>query len=113
VLFSSHQLDLVEDLCDDVVVIDDGRIVLAGELADLRAAVPQRVVDVRYRGPVPDWSRLAADVIDAEPGHVRLRVEGTTDPAAALAVVADGTEVLSFAYQPPTLSELFRQAVAA
>ena len=56
VLFSSHQLDLVEDLCQDVVIIEHGRIVLAGELADLRAAVPQRFVDIRYRGPAPDWS---------------------------------------------------------
>jgi ABC-2 type transport system ATP-binding protein len=32
VLFSSHQLDLVEDLCEDVVIIDHGRIVLAGDL---------------------------------------------------------------------------------
>ena len=60
VLFSSHQLDLVEELCEDVVIIDHGRVVLAGDLADLRAAVPQRFVDVRYRGPAPDWSRLAA-----------------------------------------------------
>ena len=60
VLFSSHQLDLVEDLCQDVVIIEHGRIVLAGELADLRAAVPQRFVDIRYRGPAPDWSRLAS-----------------------------------------------------
>ena len=60
VLFSSHQLDLVEDLCEDVVIIDHGRVVLAGELADLRSAVPERFVDVRYRGPAPDWSRLAA-----------------------------------------------------
>jgi len=50
VLFSSHQLDLVEDLCEDVVIIDHGRIVLAGELGDLQAAVPQRFVDIRYRG---------------------------------------------------------------
>ena len=57
-LFSSHQLDLVEDLCQDVVIIEHGRIVLAGELADLRAAVPERFVDIRYRGPAPDWSRL-------------------------------------------------------
>jgi ABC-2 type transport system ATP-binding protein len=113
VLFSSHQLDLVEDVCEDVVVIDHGRIVLAGELDGLRAAVPHRVVDVRYRGPAPDWSRVAAvDVIDVDPGHVRVRVDRTTDPAAALAAVADGTEVVSFAYQPPTLSELFRSAVA-
>jgi ABC-2 type transport system ATP-binding protein len=48
VLFSSHQLDLVEDLCQDVVIIDHGRIVLAGELAELRAKVPQRFVDIRY-----------------------------------------------------------------
>ena len=40
VLFSSHQLDLVEDLCQDVVIIEQGRIVLAGDLAELRAKVP-------------------------------------------------------------------------
>jgi len=59
VLFSSHQLDLVEDLCQDVVIIEHGRIVLAGELAGLRARVPQRFIDIRYRGPSPDWSQLA------------------------------------------------------
>ena len=37
VLFSSHQLDLVEDLCQVVVIVDHGRIVLAGELDGLRA----------------------------------------------------------------------------
>ena len=58
VLFSSHQLDLVEELCEDVVIIDHGRIVTAGDLADLRAAVPERFVDVRYRGRAPDWSRV-------------------------------------------------------
>jgi ABC-2 type transport system ATP-binding protein len=114
VLFSSHQLDMVEDVCEDVVVVDHGRVVLAGELDGLRVAVPQRVVDVRYRGPAPDWSRLpAADVLETGPGHARVHVNRETDPAAALAVVGHGTEVLSFAYQPPTLSELFRRAVAA
>ena len=47
VLFSSHQLDLVEHLCEDVVIIDEGRVVLDGELAALRATVPYRFVDVR------------------------------------------------------------------
>ena len=60
VLFSSHQLDLVEDLCEDVVIIDHGRVVLAGELDELRAAVPQRFVDIHYRGAAPDWSTLPA-----------------------------------------------------
>jgi ABC-type dipeptide/oligopeptide/nickel transport system ATPase component len=49
VLFSSHQLDLVQDLCQDVVIIEHGRVVLAGELSELRAKVPQRFIDIRYR----------------------------------------------------------------
>ena len=114
VLFSSHQLDLVEDLCQDVVIIDHGRIVLAGELAELRAGVPQRFVDIRYQGQAPDWSELApAELIEDRGGRARLRVGHDTDVAALLDTVRDRAEVVSFAYQPPTLSELFRQAVAA
>jgi ABC-type multidrug transport system ATPase subunit len=76
VLFSSHQLDLVEDLCQDVVIIDHGRIVLAGDLEELRAAVTQRFVDIRYRGLAPDWSALAsasAAAVDAHTGRWTLR----------------------------------------
>src|SRR6516225_9182741 len=114
VLFSSHQLDLVEDLCQDVVIIDHGRIVLAGDLDELRAKVPHRFVDIRYRGLAPDWPQLApVTVIEAKDGRARLRVSHDTDVAALLATVQDGTDVVSFAYQPPTLSELFHQAVAA
>jgi ABC-2 type transport system ATP-binding protein len=114
VLFSSHQLDLVQDLCQDVVIIEHGRIVLAGELAELRAKVPDRFVQLRYRGSAPDWSRLApATVIQAGDGQALLRVGRDADLAALLATVRDRAELVSFSYQPPTLSELFRQAVAA
>ena len=114
VLFSSHQLDLVEDLCQDVVIIEHGRIVLAGELAQLRAAVPERFVDIRYRGPAPDWSQLASvTVITAGDSQARLRVGDGTDLATVVAAACEGTDIVSLAYQPPTLSELFRQAVAA
>ena len=46
VLFSSHQLDLVEHLCEDVVILDRGRVVLAGLLSELRARAPQRRLEV-------------------------------------------------------------------
>jgi ABC-2 type transport system ATP-binding protein len=114
VLFSSHQLDLVEHLCEDVVIIDDGHIVLSGDLDELRAAVPQRLVDIRYRGAAPDWTNLnRVVVVHAEPGRVQLAVERGADFAAVAALVAHSGEVISFDYQPPSLSELFRQAVAA
>ena len=112
VLFSSHQLDLVEDICEDVVIIDRGCVVRSGDLAELRAAVPDRFVDVRYRGPTPDWSSLPrADVLESDPGHTRLRVPRGSDLAELLGGVTRRSEVVSFSYLPPTLSELFREAV--
>jgi ABC-2 type transport system ATP-binding protein len=114
VLFSSHQLDLVQDLCQDVVIIEHGQIVLAGELSELRAKIPQRFIDIRYRGPAPDWSRLTpATVIEAADGVARLRVGPDTDIAAVLTAVGERADLVSFSYQPPTLSELFHEAVAA
>ena len=114
VLFSSHQLDLVEDLCQDVVIIDHGRIVLAGELAGLRATVPHRFVDGRYQGPAPDWTRLAPlELVESQDGRARLRVGREAGLAAVAAAAAGRADIVSFAYQPPTLPELFRQAVAA
>lgn len=114
VLFSSHQLDLVEDICEDVVIIDAGRVVRAGDLADLRAEAPQRFVRVRYRGSPPDWSALpSVEVADETDGEVLLRVDHEVDLAALVSAVRRSAELVSFAYQPPTLSELFRRAVAA
>ena len=116
VLFSSHQLDLVEDLCEDVVIIDHGRIVLAGDLDELRAAVPQRFVDIRYRGRAPGLvercrrsrSSRRRDGRGPAAGRPRRRPRRDAWPPPS-----STAELVSFAYQPPTLSELFREAVAA
>ncbi|HET9667349.1 MAG TPA: DUF4162 domain-containing protein, partial [Desertimonas sp.] len=114
VLFSSHQLDLVEDLCEDVVIIDHGRIALAGSLDEVRAAVPERYVEIRYLGAAPDWSTLpSVEIVSSKEGEARLRLAGDADLDAVVAVARHTPDIVSFAYQPPTLSELFRRAVAA
>ena len=114
VLFSSHQLDLVEGLCEDVVIIDHGRIVMAGELDALRAAVPYRFVDIRYRGAAPQWSHLPrVELIEATHRRLRLRIARGTDLGAVMAAAGGSGDIDSFSYEPPTLTELFRQAVAA
>ena len=45
-LFSSHQLDLVEDLCESITLIHRGRVVLRGDVRDLKAASPDRYLRV-------------------------------------------------------------------
>jgi ABC-2 type transport system ATP-binding protein len=109
-LFSSHQLDLVEDLCDTITLIHHGRVVLQGELRDLKAASPERYlrVDVAVDD---DWVPAElAQLSDRGAGGSRLRLRPDVDPGVVLdAVRAHGT-VNDFGVDAPSLSELFLAA---
>jgi ABC-2 type transport system ATP-binding protein len=114
ILFSSHQLDLVQSLCDDVVIVAQGRDVLSGTLEGLRAASGRRRIEVGLAGGV-DWRPLEsfpeARVVSTGHGHVRLLVPDDTDPGQVLAAARAAGRVESFTFEPPTLSELFLEAV--
>ncbi len=113
VLFSSHQLDLVEELCEDVVIIDHGRVVVAGALATLKANSPHRYVEVGGPASSGDWHRSipGAEVVETRERSVRLRVDASADPAAILRTAGAAGTVESFHFAPPSLSELFVEAV--
>jgi len=52
-------------------------------------------------------------VVEATDGHIRLRVERDVDVTSLLQLAQQHAEIVAFAYEPPSLSELFAQAVAA
>jgi ABC-2 type transport system ATP-binding protein len=109
-LFSSHQLDLVEDLCETITLIDRGRVVLHGTVRDLKAASPARylAVDVPVEA---GWFRAGvAEVASSAAGGSRLRLEPGADPGAVLDEVRAHAAVQGFAVEAPTLSELFLAA---
>lgn len=114
VLFSSHQLDLVQHLCQDIVTIDHGRVVLAGSLERLQAEASSRHADVVFaRPPTPGWwaDLGSAHVSGADDRHVRLAVSGESDPAAVLRAAQAAGPLLSFTFQPPSLEEMFLEAI--
>jgi ABC-2 type transport system ATP-binding protein len=112
VLFSSHQLDLVEHVCQDVVVLDHGRAVMAGELDALRAASGRRYLEVAFRGS-ERWTPAlpGVRVLAAEPGRTRLELEGEPDLAALAAQATAAGDLTRFSLDPPALSDLFHAAV--
>jgi ABC-2 type transport system ATP-binding protein len=109
-LFSSHQLDLVEDLCETITLIDRGRVVLHGAVRPLRAPPPAR--PGAAAGPAPaGWFRGGvAEVASSGAGGSRVRLEPGADPGAVLDAVRAHGPVQQFAVEAPTLSELFLAA---
>lgn len=113
VVFSSHQLDLVEDLCDDVVVVREGQVVLSGRLADIRDSDPRRRVTVGLGEAGARWQpRLdGVEVVERRNGHVRLVAQRDIDLEAVLASARAAGTVTRFSYEPQTLNEIFLEVV--
>jgi ABC-2 type transport system ATP-binding protein len=116
VLFSSHQLELVERLCESVAIVKDGRLVASGKVDDLRSAgAAALTLRVAVAGGGEEWLAAVpgAEVVDRGPDGVLVALQDGAGPEVVLdAARATGT-VTHFAVERPTLSELFRKAVAA
>lgn len=119
VLFSSHQLELVERVCDDVVIIDHGRVVAAGEAQELRAARAGRRYRVRVArdGGAPlDAAALAAavpgaTVVDGGNGAAVIDLGTDGDEQALVAAALAQGALRELTPVVPTLAEIFREVV--
>ena len=112
VIFSSHQLDLVERICDRVGIVRGGRMVACGSVEDLRKGSPVSLVIDAPNAP-DGWtdSLAGVTVLNHHGSRVALRLaEGVDDQTVLHAALATGP-VREFARQPPTLTELFRHVV--
>jgi ABC-2 type transport system ATP-binding protein len=113
VLFSSHQLDLVEALCQSVVIIDQGRLVTAGTVDELTTSGAPRLVVRVAGGGDGDWARTlpGVTVSGTDGGAVRLVLAPPADPQSVLRAAMAAGPVTAFAVRRRTLSEVFREAV--
>ncbi|GAA4193909.1 ATP-binding cassette domain-containing protein [Streptosporangium oxazolinicum] len=111
VLFSSHQLDLVERLCDSVGIISAGRVVASGTVEELREREGRGRLRVVVRNASPGWAAsLPGEVTEKGDEVLVSGVDGDGQEILSLAVKAGSVE--HFGWQRPTLTEIFREAVA-
>jgi ABC-2 type transport system ATP-binding protein len=115
VVFSSHQLELVERVCDSVVLIDRGRIVASGTIDELRASRVRRLLRVEVATATRDWFTAVPGVhLEAElpaGGGVVLELDDDTDEQRVLDVARACGDVTHFSWVRPSLAELFREVV--
>ena len=111
VLFSSHQLDLVERLCDRVVILDQGQVLANGTLDELRARVPQRLrVKVATSA---DWTAnlKGVEILSKDVLGVVLAATPGMDTQAVLRQAMAAGEVEHFGFESGGLAELYRELV--
>jgi len=122
-VFSTHQMDMVEELCESVALIDRGRLVLAGPLRDVkrstgrqvvRLAIDGRSIDGSDDGEAPAWLASIPGVRVSRPGqdYVELAVDRGVDPETILRAALDnGERVTNFLIADPSIEEIFIERV--
>jgi ABC-2 type transport system ATP-binding protein len=113
VVFSSHQLELVERLCEAVAIIKDGRLVASGAVEELRdRGAERRLVRVEVATD-QSWLPGGVRAIDRSGRGVVLELADDVSPDAVLDAARAAGSVTHFSLERPTLTDLFREAVAA
>ncbi len=118
IVFSSHQLELVETLCDAVTILDRGKVVADGRIDELRHRHGGRRLRIEVRGAANGWVEGAAGlrgvtVLRTDGDGVVLQLADEADTQAVLDVARSAGRVEAFTPQTPTLAELFREVVQA
>lgn len=113
VVFSSHQLDLVEDICEEVAIINAGKVVVEGNVRRLKDAAPIRHLELELDGEVGDLFGTLEGVrqIRSDDHSHTVIIEAGTDIRGFLTRAQDVGRLRHFAYTTPSLSDLFREAV--
>jgi len=116
ILFSTHQLDQAEELCDSVAIIDHGRVITAGTTREVKRSTGHQVIRVATAGDGNgNWLLSLPHVTVTRPGNdfTELRVDAGADPQAVLRAAMSRGDVLRFEVGDPSLEEVFVERVGA
>jgi ABC-2 type transport system ATP-binding protein len=114
-VFSTHQMEMVEELCESVALIDRGRLVVAGPLRDVKRSTGRGVVRLAVDGDgALPWLSSVAGVRVSRTGqdYTELDVPHDVDPETILRTAIDrGERVTNFLIADPSIEEIFIERV--
>lgn len=112
ILFSTHRMDQVEKLCDEITLVNQGRAVLQGDLRKVKSSYGKSAVQIEYDGDARFLERK--DLVQSfhnMGNHVELKLAPGADPQQLLRLAADSARISRFELVEPSLEEIFIDVV--
>jgi ABC-2 type transport system ATP-binding protein len=112
ILFSTHQMDQVEKLCDSICLIDHGKAVLQGDLKQIKARYGKNNVQIEYEGD-GDFLKKSQLIgsYNNYGNYVEVRLAPGADSQQLLRAVAERSRISKFELMEPSLEEIFIDTV--
>ena len=113
ILFSTHRMEQVEEICEDIVLIDDGRVILEGKVSDIKQQFKEHLFEVAFEGELdPESLNGNIELVGKKDGKMRFRLnEGVGSNQFLSALINHGVQVVAFQEILPSLNEIFIRKV--
>lgn len=113
IILSTHQMYQVEQLCDEILMINRGRVVLSGNLRDLKKEFGTNHLVIEFIGNDDFLDNIEKDkIIEKSSNRVELRIDSYDEAQQILKNAIVGNQITKFEIKEPPLNEIFIDVVA-
>ncbi len=117
IILSTHNMESVEELCDDIALINHAKLVVSGPTGEIRRKYGSNQVEVLYRStdPLTTWSKYFTISLDEEYKHLRRAVLDVEDGAGAQQILQEllnSVDIASYRELVPRMNDIFIKLVS-
>lgn len=112
IIFSTHRMEQVEEICEDIVLINQGKIILEGTVQNIRHRFKENIFSIHYDGQLEGESLTGIESISSGAGHLKYKLHEGQKPNAVLSqLINSGAEITEYKEILPSLNEIFIRQV--
>lgn len=112
VLFSTHRMEQVEEMCENIILIHHGKNILQGNVKEIRNKYKEHLYRINFGGQLPSMFNDGFELITSETNTATFRIGDHTSPNALLQyLIQSGCEIHSFNEILPSINEIFIRKV--
>ncbi|NLL42930.1 MAG: ATP-binding cassette domain-containing protein [Firmicutes bacterium] len=112
IIFSSHRMDQVEEICEDIVLIDHGRLILHGNLKQIKRSMGRQILRISLEGDQGFWAKIPGlELLSSRADYQEFRLGGRVDSSHVLKEAMRAGQVIRFELVEPSLDQIFVEKV--
>jgi ABC-2 type transport system ATP-binding protein len=112
IVFSTHRMEQVEEICEHIVLINQGKNVLEGSVKDIKNQFKENLFRIHYDGKLPEGLNERCELIHQMPNHITVKLQDTASSNDLLRyLLNNGIYIHAFNEILPGLNEIFIRQV--
>lgn len=107
VLFSSHQMNYIEEFCDNIAILNDGKVALQGNLHNIKREYPRNRLILRTENPDLITSELGSICSMTENGEIMIQLTDVDEKKAMMTRLTENYDIDAIKVYEPSLNDIF------